>query len=48
MGSTGASRIGEAGGASAVVVAWRRGMLPFVALALVIGMFVSIGGADDL
>jgi len=29
-------------------VAWRRGLLPFVALALAIGMVVSIGGADDL
>ena len=48
MGSTGASPTGEAGGASAVVVAWRRGLSPFVALALVIGMVVSIGGAGDL
>ena len=47
-GSTGASPTGEAGGASAVVVAWRGGLLPFVALALAIGMVVSIGGADDL
>lgn len=48
MGSNRRPPTGEAGGVSAVVAACRSALLPFVALALVIGTVASISGADDL